>query len=62
MINDRTAALQGELGPSDRERLGDYLDTVRETERRVAKAEQRDLTGIDLPDAPIGELPTSTSK
>ena len=30
---------------------------MRETERRVAKASQRDLSGIDLPDAPIGELP-----
>jgi hypothetical protein len=30
---------------------------VRETERRVAKASERDLSGIELPDAPIGELP-----
>jgi hypothetical protein len=29
---------------------------VREIERRVAKAEQRDLTGLTLPEAPIGEL------
>jgi uncharacterized protein DUF1552 len=56
LISDRTAALQKRLGPSDRERLGEYLDTVREIERRVAKAEQRDLTGITLPEAPIGEL------
>ena len=56
LISDRTAALQKSLGPSDRRVLDDYLDTVREIERRVAKAEQRDLTGLTLPEAPIGEL------
>jgi hypothetical protein len=57
MVNDRTGELQRTLGPSDRAVLEDYLESVRETERRIAKASSRDLTGIDLPDAPIGELP-----
>ncbi len=57
MINERTNDLQGTLGPQDRVVLEDYLESVRETERRVAKASQRDLSGIELPDAPIGELP-----
>jgi hypothetical protein len=57
MVNDRTNDLQRTLGPSDRVILEDYLESVRETERRIAKASQRDLTGIELPDAPIGELP-----
>ena len=57
MINERTKDLQGTLGPQDRVVLEDYLESVRETERRVAKASQRDLSGIELPDAPIGELP-----
>jgi len=56
-ISDRTTALQRELGPGDRRRLDDYLETVREIERRVEMAGQRDLSGIDLPEAPIGELP-----
>jgi hypothetical protein len=56
LINERTTELKGTLGPQDRAVLDDYLESVRETERRVAKASQRDLTGIDLPDAPIGEL------
>ena len=56
LISERTRALQRELGAGDRARLGEYLDTVREIERRIELAEQRDLTGIDLPDAPIGEL------
>ena len=56
LISDRTAALQKSLGPGDKRVLDEYLDTVREIERRVAKAEQRDLTGLTLPEAPIGEL------
>ncbi len=56
LISDRTAALQKTLGPGDRRVLDAYLDTVREIERRVAKAEQRDLSGLTLPEAPIGEL------
>ncbi len=57
LISGRTASLQRDLGPSDRRRLDAYLETVREIERRVEKAGQRDLSGIDLPEAPIGELP-----
>jgi hypothetical protein len=56
LIGGRTKALQRDLGASDRARLDEYLDTVREIERRVEKAEQRDLSGITLPEAPIGEL------
>jgi hypothetical protein len=56
MINERTHELQRTLGPSDRIVLENYLESVRETERRVAKASERDLSGVDLPDAPIGEL------
>jgi Protein of unknown function (DUF1552) len=56
LISDRTKALKDELGAGDRVVLDDYLDTVREIERRVAKAEQRDLSGITLPEAPVGEL------
>jgi hypothetical protein len=57
MINARSTELKATLGPSDRTVLDDYLESVRETERRVAKASQRDLSGVDLPDTPIGELP-----
>jgi hypothetical protein len=57
MVNTRTGELQRTLGAADRAVLDDYLESVRETERRVAKASERDLSGIDLPDTPIGELP-----
>jgi hypothetical protein len=56
LISERTQALGRELGASDRARLDQYLTTVREIERRVEMAEQRDLSSIDLPEAPVGEL------
>ena len=37
-------------------KLSDYLDTVRELERRVNMAGSRDLSGVNVPDAPVGEL------
>jgi hypothetical protein len=57
MINGRTQELKRDLGPADQRVLDGFLESVRETERRVAKASERDLTGVDLPAAPIGELP-----
>jgi hypothetical protein len=56
LICERTQALQKRLGASDRAVLGNYLDTVREIERRIASAQSRDLSGVKLPDAPVGEL------
>jgi hypothetical protein len=55
-ITDRTHALRRDLDPGDRVVLDSYLDTVREIERRVELASSRDLSGVDLPEAPIGEL------
>jgi hypothetical protein len=57
MIGERTGDLKRELGPVDQRTLDDYLESVRETERRIEMASQRDLSSLDLPDAPIGELP-----
>jgi hypothetical protein len=56
MINDRAKALRNDLGPGDQAKLSDYLDTVREIERRVNMAGARDLKGVKVPDAPVGEL------
>lgn len=50
------ATLQRDLPASDRARLSDYLDDVREIERRVALAGQKP-PGMKLPDAPVG-IPT----
>jgi hypothetical protein len=56
MINDRAKSLSNDLGPGDKRALSDYLDTVRELERRVNMASARDLSGVSVPDAPVGEL------
>jgi len=56
MISERTQSLRNELGAGDKAKLSDYLDTVREIERRVDMAGSRDLANIDVPDAPVGEL------
>ena len=56
LISDRTQSLQRKLGESDRAILGNYLETVREIERRVQKSQTRDLTAIAVPKAPVGEL------
>ena len=55
-ISGRTRALQRDLGASDRVVFDNYLETVREIERRVQLAEARDLSAIEVPEAPIGEL------
>jgi Protein of unknown function (DUF1552) len=48
------ADLQRELGPADRAMLSDYLDSVREVERRVQKQKEKESAGIKLPNAPAG--------
>jgi hypothetical protein len=40
-VTDDIAKLQNKLGPSDRARVGNYLDTIREVERRIQKAESQ---------------------
>ena len=54
LVKEDTATLAASLGPRDKALLGDYLDTVREIERRVQKLSSRDLSALDLPDAPSG--------
>ena len=57
------ARLQKTLGPADRTRLADYLDHVREIERRIQIVETRNLSGElrELPAAPAG-VPDSFSE
>jgi hypothetical protein len=54
LVAAEAADLRKTLDPQDRARLGDYLESVREIERRVQKMEERDLTSLDLPDVPVG--------
>jgi Protein of unknown function (DUF1552) len=56
MIAQRAQSLRNELGKGDQAVLSDYLDSVREIERRVTMAGTRNLAGVSVPDAPVGEL------
>ncbi len=56
LLVDRTKELQGELGGSDRAILDGYLDSVREIERRLDMAGAKDLSALDIPDAPVGPI------
>ena len=49
-LTDRVSELQRELGPRDNSRLGEYLEAVRDVERRIQKAEeQTELPHVDQP-------------
>ncbi len=54
LMLEETNQLARHLGATDRAVLGDYLETVREIERRVQKTAEHDLSHIELPDAPQG--------
>src|SRR5207244_107644 len=54
-VSEAVGDLKASLGPADRVRLDDYLDDVREIERRIQKVEAHNSTEQrELPDAPIG--------
>jgi hypothetical protein len=53
-VKGQAARLQSSLGVHDRAVVHDYLDSVREIERRVQMAEKADMTNLEIPDAPVG--------
>jgi Protein of unknown function (DUF1552) len=53
-VKGQAARLQASLGVSDRVIVSDYLDSVREIERRVQMASQQDTAALNIPDAPVG--------
>ena len=55
-ITAEVAQLKSNLGPLDRARLSDYLDDVREIERRIQRIEASNASGEprELPEAPMG--------
>jgi hypothetical protein len=52
LVAGETNELQRALGPSDKAMLSDYLESIREIERRIQKMEARDLSNVTIPDAP----------
>ena len=55
-VTDSVNQLKGRLGAADRARLSDYLDDVREIERRIQRVESFNTSGEtrELPTAPVG--------
>ena len=54
LVSTDAGALKRQLGARDRAMVDDYLTTVREIERRVQQIASRDLSKVNLPDAPSG--------
>ncbi len=53
-VMESSASLQRKLGGADRSSLADYLDSVREVERRVQKMAASSKGLSNLPNAPVG--------
>jgi hypothetical protein len=55
LILEDTRRLQGRLGNGDRALLDGYLESVREIERRAQMAAAKDMSALQIPNAPVGE-------
>jgi hypothetical protein len=55
-VTNQISTLRKEIGSSDRQRLNEYLDNIREIERRIQRVEARNSSGEAraFPEAPIG--------
>jgi len=58
-MRDDLARLQRELGAGDRPRVDQYLDSVREVERRIQSAERQADTSIDVEASRPASVPAS---
>jgi hypothetical protein len=54
LVTDSAASVRRKLDSADKVRLEEYLESVREIERRVHIMGDQDFSAIDLPDAPAG--------
>jgi hypothetical protein len=53
-VMDQVTALKKDLPAPDRSRLNEYLDDVREIERRIQTAQQHVSSELKLPESPVG--------
>src|SRR5882762_5672306 len=53
-VTDRVTRLEKKLGPADRNRMAEYLENVREIERRIQLAEKQHGSNLELPATPVG--------
>ena len=56
-VSNEVASLRGRLGPRDQVKLAEYLDAVRDIERRIQKAEEQNTRELPVVEQPIG-IPT----
>lgn len=56
-VNADMARLEPELGARDRRKLDEYLDSIRDIERRIQKAEQQTTADTPLMQRPVGIPP-----
>lgn len=52
-VMQETSRLDRTLGPGDRTKLDEYLDSVREIEQRIQNAEAQGARSVDLPERPV---------
>ncbi len=57
-VAEEASSLAASLGHGDRSKLSEYLDSVREVEKRIQSSEKHTDADIELPDRPIG-IPAS---
>jgi len=53
-ITRDAASLQAKLPKQDRVMVSEYLDSIREIERRIQTMEKRDVSRLEVPGAPLG--------
>ena len=53
-VTAEMARIRKTLGSSDRAKMNDYVDAVREVERRIQSAEAHSAASVTLPERPIG--------
>jgi len=57
-VTKEAARLQGALGPNDRLKLEEYLESIRDVERRIQLAEHQNDQNLPVVDRPVG-IPAS---
>ena len=53
-VSQSVSRLQHSLGSGDRLRVDEYLDAVRDIERRIQRSEKQTLSSAEVPDRPVG--------
>ncbi len=56
-VNEQLGGLRSRIGPTDKARVTEYLESVRDVERRIQMAEQQNARELPVVEQPIG-IPT----